>query len=277
MRIKKKNIARLASFSALGAGALGVAAGTAQGATVPIISGTTFSVGLRGNPGSITNWNTVLPSAHVIGIRTAHATSGSGQYRRQAVRAWGTGVTFLRFATGATAHGNAAGPFLDLVTARSWNQEIAAGVQTGASAVIGIRRTLNPAVTLLNPGSTRFVHSGAGSNAGNFTDQYALFRFATLSGFDYGWLNLSGSNPGGSAASTAPQVSILGGEYDDSGNPIAAPAGIPGNCSGDDEGENLGNGLCTPEPSTMVMFGFAALAWGATGLRRWRAARKPAA
>jgi len=274
MRIKKKNVARLASLSALGAGALGVAAGTAQGATVPI-SGT-FSVGLRG-AGSITNWHTVLTGTHVIGIKTTHVTSLGGQYRKQAVSAWGSGVTFLRFAQGLTAHSKAKGPFLDLVTFRSWNQEIAAGVQTGTGAVIGIRRTLNPSVTVLNPGSTRFVHSGAGSNAGNFTDQYALFRFATSSGFDYGWLHLDGSNPGGSAASTAPQVSFLAGEYDTSGNPILAPAGTPGNCSGNDEGANLGEGLCTPEPSTMVMFGFAALAWGATGLRRWRAARKPAA
>ena len=34
MRIKKKNVARLASLSALGAGALGVAAGTAHAGIV---------------------------------------------------------------------------------------------------------------------------------------------------------------------------------------------------------------------------------------------------
>ena len=34
MRIKKKNVARLASISALGAGALGVAAGTAEAGTI---------------------------------------------------------------------------------------------------------------------------------------------------------------------------------------------------------------------------------------------------
>jgi hypothetical protein len=50
---------------------------------------------------------------------------------------------------------------------------------------------------------------------------------------------------------------LEGWAYDDSGDQIAA---------GDTGG--------VPEPSTMALAGLGALALGAAGLRRWRAARK---
>jgi hypothetical protein len=85
MRIKKKNVARLASISALGAGALGVAAGTAEAGTIvyqPInatvgpshLGSTTITFGLSGAGGSAgfkVWWNSMSIRNPVLGTATA--------------------------------------------------------------------------------------------------------------------------------------------------------------------------------------------------------------
>jgi hypothetical protein len=106
----------------------------------------------------------------------------------------------------------------------------------------------------------------------NFADEYALFHFngGGNSGCCYGWVELSfnmiqtplpprpGSGPG-STGQNGPNLDILGYAYDDTGALI--PAGYTGP-------ESL------PEPSTVELTGLGALALGAEGLRRWRKARK---
>jgi hypothetical protein len=96
------------------------------------------------------------------------------------------------------------------------------------------------------------------------TDRYFLFRFAggDLSQDIYGWAQLEvSSRPHAVCNGPSPgclDVTLVDYAYDTSGNQI--PAGDTG----------------TPEPSTFVLTGLAALALGAKGVRAWRAARESA-
>jgi hypothetical protein len=98
----------------------------------------------------------------------------------------------------------------------------------------------------------------------SFTNQYAMFRFNGCGSSPcYGWIDLSLSVtnfPGkGHNGSAGPNLDIMGFAYDDTG--ALVPAGYTGPNS-------------IPEPSTFELTGLAALALGAEGLRRWRAARQ---
>jgi hypothetical protein len=91
----------------------------------------------------------------------------------------------------------------------------------------------------------------------NGTSQYALFTFEDASFNNYyGWLQLDSAVSG----SAGPLITLNEWAYDDTPGEFIA-AGDTG----------------VPEPSTMDLTGLAALILGAAGLRRWRAARKPAA
>ncbi len=234
MRIKKKNVARLASISALGAGALGVAAGTAEASIVY----TPLDLTVGFSPGSVASvvlnlppytWRYIGPTSTVTNKLT----------EKIVVRATDIGHGIQGKLVGASwewfqVSGN-------IVKTFGPGAEWPAGGSTSPAALIAGR---------LSASSIPY------QMIGNFSHEYALFKFQAASQWDYGWLELSGSV----SATSGPDVTVEGYAYDTSGNPIAA-----------------GDTGAAPEPSTLALAALAALALGATGLRRWRCARKPAA
>jgi hypothetical protein len=201
------NLKRLASLTALGAGALGLAAPDAQASIVVIPSGVTVGFGASSSasfalPGAVSFKLSTFAASTDINLRSTH-----GYFRVQ--RSGG----FL-----------AAAP---------------------AGATIGSSRG----------GSALVVHH-ATNTPFTATNKYFLFYFLDTSHAGdprYGWGELSLANPGGNAQATLVQYA-----YDDTGAMIAA---------GD-------TGAAVPEPNAFALTGLGALALGARGIRRWRAARQ---
>jgi len=242
MRIKKKNLTKLASLSALGAGALGVAAGTAQADVITYIPGSPIVMGYGGH----TSYQINLGGN---GYFNVGAILSIGEVQKGwLVGAGGSGSGVLFAKTGSV------GPFLAIQTApppgMSWTSpyKSSGGVIAlgGAHSITG--QTSSPAAfrraLAVNPGTpvgslSYFVVPGA------YPSRYALFQFQdSNNNTQYGWLEVS-------VSAIQPNVTLDAWAYTE--------------------------GSSAPEPSTMSMTGLAALALGALGLRRWRASRKTAA
>jgi hypothetical protein len=236
VKLNRTNRKRLASLSALGAGALGVTAGPAEASI--IYSG--------------------IVDAHV-GYDDAHrftlaGPNGAGGVFSTAYLQCGFTCTSAFSWIGLHAKGGAKGT----------------GFQYQADPLYGGRILAAPANVVWNtdggkqPTTSLFVVSdflsfaygrNRRSTDFNATDRYLMFEFigGALPSPLYGWAQLrvtGGFDDMG--------VTVIDWAYDNSGAQI--PAGDTG----------------TPEPSTLALTGLAALALGAKGLRSWRAARKAA-
>jgi hypothetical protein len=235
MKIKKANIKRLASLTALGAGAVGASAGTAEASSI------VFSGLVDAKIGSGTGYQSKFSfagpggAAEVLRLRsTAYCVSGCFFSQNVGVYGRGKHGTDIQIHAGpkSFAVASPAGATFDRV----------AGAKLGTQGDV--------AFTFL---SSAVRDQGHFTNF-NTTDDYLLFRFAGghLSRDVYGWAQLEVSFAPGGPFVGGPQVTLVDWAYDTSGAQI--PAGDTG----------------TPEPSTFVLTGLAALALGAKGLRAWR-------
>jgi len=147
---------------------------------------------------------------------------------------------------------------------QNWGAKAGARSGTNGLLVLGLRFTHTWSYTWIQTGSnpssghttTRTINYTYPTGNGGFPAQYAQFAFYGQNGMDYGWVELAGSIANDNDNIIGPNLTVLGYAYDDSGKRI-----------------NTGD-LPTPEPGTLALTGLSALALGAVGLRRWRAARK---
>ena len=236
-KLKRTNRKRLASLSALGAGALGVAACPANANDI-VFSGVINVV----VPYHVGQYTILGPNGvgGVIGINsgcqiTCFQVSGGVDMLSKPGK-YGTQFRLLGTMDAFYAQGEPLGAV--------WNT--LAGKST-RSANIEFAIDGGKAVTTFNS-----------------TDRYLLFRFqgGALARDIFGWARLKVVTQGMYGS----QVDLIDWAYDTSG--IRLPAGYHGG-HGQQDSEDIG----TLDPSTFDATGLPALALGASGVRRWRAAR----
>jgi hypothetical protein len=259
---KRETLKKLASLSALGAGAVLLTSPKAQAGIVTLGPG--GKVGFSSGFGSSFVSKSLMPGINFGFNRGSTSLSHSGSTisrRAKTVRFHGNSVAFKTtsghlavFGTGAkwnTQPGGSA--FAGLVASRTIVRRTTTIRTTHSTGSFTSFAKLHPALhPLFITSSTHFVtttQSRVGTRGlGSFGKEYALFTFTQGLSTYYGWveLGLSVTN------STGPDLTIDSYAYDDTGAFIAAG----------DTG--------VPEPGT---FALMALALGAAGVRRLRRAK----
>jgi len=264
MKNKKKNLTRLASISALGAGALTVGAHDADAAVIyTVFALPNNTVGFSPGTGGFFSINPIAPGG-VGGFNLARNYSYTYTGPRSSYRSsrffqlllQGVGSLQFQDAPGVGFMWNATAPVWSSSVLRSKKSVFRYGYSTFTTG--GSSYSEGP------PSSNRSVFSSTTyqmlrNRNGDF---YLLFQFnPTGSQTDYGWLHLF-APPVNGCVRCEPDIVAVDMAWDDTGAFIAA--GDTGSSS-------------TPEPATAIPTGIAALALGANGVRRWRASRKKAA
>lgn len=240
IKIKKSSAVRLASLSALGAGALGVGAGVAHaGIIYTPLSGHVGFTPEGVSPAGATTFTTNVGG----GLRSFLVGRGSNTATHQTNSGY---VRTYKYWVSLIGH-SLAFKAADAVLGQTW-------LKLGGGAITKMQLGARTSVFTYH---TRSDHGGD-PFSGTIGTFYKLFEFKPGATDLYGWIQFNQSISDGK--DNGPEVDILGMAYDDSGNPIPA-------------------GDTSPEPSSAALAGLGALALGAAGLRRWRAARtvKPAA
>jgi hypothetical protein len=260
--LNRKSVQKLASLSALGAGAIALTADKADASTIISQTGIDLKVGFDCGC-------TGYQSSTVVSLNLG-ALAGFAAMAFHTVPLYGAGPSTLNvqafvLALGTAYHATptasgtqlAAGQFQFKAVPNSFpgahyfNAFIglfnAGAVFSSGPAVSGPY----PVAQQVFRYNTYLYTSATSATFPGPTTGYALFKFddpACGSGTCYGWTQIAVSY-----GQYGPNIDILGWAYDTSGNQL--PAGE------------------VPEPSTLAMTGLAALALGAKGVRQWRRAR----
>ena len=231
-RLKRTNTKRLASLTALGAGALGVAAGPAQANDI-VFSGvinvqvpwtaSSYTIPGPNGAGGVVKYNSGCQFTCGSFGHAIYVVSKPGRY----------GTQFRVLATGPR-NSSALGEPLAAV----WGT--VAGKSTKSADIVW---TFDG-----SPPQTKF----------NSTDRYMLFRFqgGALKHAFYGWA----------------RIDIIHGSFEDIVDWAYAPSGVHLPAGYHGPGQTDADVAGMSEPSALDATGLPALALGAPGLRRWRAA-----
>jgi hypothetical protein len=280
MKLNPADARRLASLSALAAGALVAGAGTAEAG--PIVGTLNLPNGLVGFSNNYAFSVSGLSATHGAKVFSFHLVSGlsaktgfSGS--RNNVNFNGSGNAHFKataagllalfspgrkFSTAAGANNT-----MGVAAWRSWfktsHSVLVPGTQQTFISSPAAKTTNGTGVhgfyTLTSGFSTPRTYSHSSRSGAPYTDQYALFQFTCPAGNCYGWLELSLINNAdafGMGNGFGPDMQLVEWGYDNTG--AQDPAGDMGG---------------VPEPGTLATTGLAALVLGAAGVRRWLAAR----
>ena len=261
MPLKPRNLKKLASLSAVGAGAIAITADKADASTVFVPLSTPVVVGfgtadVKGTSFTFKAFNDTFR----FGFSRYFGASVSGFANFRSVAAFGGAAkrshTFV--------FGAAYFPF------RNTSYPALKAFKSGATFKLS---TSSSAFPRLPVGARFWAGSGASTTHfifgnGSFSHEFALFAYGPATAPAYGWVDLSfsmtdgfgptcGAGPGCKDPNAlGPGLTIWGYAYDTSGNTLPAGSLTP-----------------TPEPDTFAATGLAALALGALGMRRWRRKR----
>jgi hypothetical protein len=246
-RLGARTLNKLASISALGAGALALAPDSAQ-ASVIAYNGAPITLLFTSGPGGSgsgsppwyagSNSSLPLPTPGLFAFGLYSCTCGH-------VKAGilGAGVYFATQSLG-TATGSGSNYFVRLFNSGAFMPGL------GYPGYSPIASFVTSGSNLLSGGNGQFSH------------KFALFSFynTSQSAWDFGWAEISLAAINNLDGTISETLTIENYAYDDSGALLAA-----GDLTG------------VPEPGTMGSMAMGALALGAVGLRRWRAARRKTA
>jgi hypothetical protein len=238
---------RLASLSALAAGALVAGAGKAEATTVfGTLSPSSGQVGFDSPFGpTVQGFSTMGGAAF-----TFHTSNG---FPARGITGTGSKLSVKFSAAGANFKTN--GGLLALFSAGRKFSTVGGNAAANGTAAW---RSWFKTRTFVPSLSVTLTVSHSAANPSPFTNEYSLFSFDCPAGTCYGWLDLSlvyNSAVQGTPPNAGPDLQLVAWAYDNAG--AQTPAGSSG----------------VPEPGTLGSTGLAALVLGAAGVRRWRAAR----